>query len=579
MDKNDEGTPPAHGQLAPMAAVMPAPASAAHILIAEDSGVQAYMLRHILEEQGHQVSVASDGQSALDMAVRIRPALIVSDVNMPGMTGYELCRRSKADPLLSDVSVILVTSLSEPGDIMRGLECGADGFVIKPYQKEHMLARVAHALAGGHRGNLDKEIGGVDVVFGGEKHHVTASRAQILGLLLSTYEATAQRNKELHASRKLLAESMSETVSANRFLDSVIENIPNMIFIKDAAELKFVRLNRAGEELLGYPREQMLGKSDHNFFPQEESAYFVARDREILAGGGLLEILEEAIHTADKGTRLLRTKKVAILNEHGVATHLLGISEDVTRQKEMEREILELNKALAARAANLEATNKSLEGFTAAATHDLRSPLGLISGFTGLLEKNYAGHLDEKGQRYLSVIATTTRSMTKLIDDLLAFSRLGHTEISKVPVNVQQLVPQIIHDLLQLEADEKRPVIQLGELPPASADEALLRQVWVNLLSNAVKYSSQSASPRIEVAGRVEGGEAIYSVRDNGAGFDMAYYDKLFEMFHRLHTPDEFEGTGVGLPIVHRIVTRHGGRVWAEGKVGQGAVFHFSLPV
>ncbi|HYW57432.1 MAG TPA: response regulator [Polaromonas sp.] len=557
----------------------PAPIqTTAHILIAEDSGVQAFMLRRILEEQGYKVSRTDNGRSALQLAGELQPDLIVSDVNMPEMSGYELCKHIKANPALRDCPVILVTTLSDPQDVLLGLQCGADSFVIKPYNKDHMLARVALALSNRLAGPQPQEAGGVDIVFHGEKHHVTASRAQILNLLISTYDASAQRNKELHDSRELLATRTAEAVAANGFLDSVIENIPHTIFVKDAVNLHYVRLNRAGEELVGYSRHEMLGKSDYDFFPKEESDSFVANDREVLATGGQLEITEEEIQTADKGIRLLRTKKVAVLNDQAVPTHLLGISEDVTLQKQMEREILQLNDALMARASDLEASNKSLDSFTAAATHDLRSPLALIGGFAGLLEKHYGNQLDDKGRRYLSVITATTRNMSKLIDDLLAFSKLGQGQLSKTTVDVQQLVPQIVKDL-QLDAAGAQTLIELGHLPAVPADAALLRQVWVNLLSNAVKYSSRAASPRVDVSGRVVGTEAIYSVRDNGAGFDMEQYDKLFEMFQRLHTPEEFEGTGVGLPIVHRIVTRHGGRIWAEGKVGHGAVFHFSLPV
>lgn len=562
-----------------MRSTSPPAASPVHILIAEDSAVQAYMLRHILEEQGHLVSVAGNGRRALEMAAQIRPALIVSDVNMPQMNGYELCRHIKANPDLRDTPVILVTTLSDADEVLLGLKSGADSFVVKPYEKSHMLARVQHALSNRHLRSTEEEGPGVEISFHGERHQITASRTQILNLLMSTYESTAQRNRELHESREELAKRSTELLAANRFLDSIIENIPNMIFIKDAAELKFVRFNRAGENLLGYSRAQLLGKSDHDFFPKEESDHFVAKDREVLACGRVLEIAEEPVQTADKGVRLLRTKKVAVLGEHGVATHLLGISEDITQQKEMEKEILNLNAVLKARAEELEASHKSLESFTSAATHDLRSPLGVIGGYAGLLEKNYLDRLDEKGQRYVALICATTKRMAKLIDDLLAFSKLGRRDISKTSVDMHGLAQQVIAETLQLHPGGKKPHIELGLLPPAQADAALLRQVWINLLSNAVKYSSRTASPLIEVSGRIDGPEAVYSVRDNGAGFSMDHYDKLFEMFQRLHTDDEFEGTGVGLPIVHRVVTRHGGRVWAEGKVGQGAVFHFALPI
>ena len=555
------------------------PAPPAHILIAEDSSVQAYMLRRILEEEGYETSVANNGRLALELAARIRPSLLVSDVNMPEMSGYELCRQIKANPDLCHIPVILVTNLSDPDDVLLGLKSGADSFVIKPYDRTHMLARVQHALSNQHLRSTAEEGPGVEISFHGEKHQITASRAQILNLLMSTYETTAQRNRELHESREELAKRSTELLAANRFLDSIIENIPNMIFIKDAAELKFVRLNRAGENLLGYSREQLLGKSDHDFFPKDESDHFVDREREVLASGKVLEIAEEPVQTANKGIRLLHTKKVAVLGENGLATHLLGISEDITQQKEMEKEILNLNAILKARAEELEASHKSLESFTSAATHDLRSPLSVIGGYAGLLEKNYASRLDEKGQRYVSTIRGNIKSMAKLIDDLLAFSKLGQREISKASVNMQGLAQQVIDEILQRHTNGNKPRIVLEALPTAPADAALLRQVWVNLLSNAVKYSSRTPSPLIEVTGRLDGAEAVYSVRDNGAGFSMDQYDKLFEIFQRLHSDDEFEGTGVGLPIVQRVVTRHGGRVWAEGKVGQGAVFHFALPV
>ncbi len=551
----------------------------AHILIAEDSGVQAFMLKHLLEEQGYQVSIATNGRAALEMAAQLKPALVVSDVNMPEMSGYELCRRIKSNPDLANTPVILVTSMSEPDDVLLGLKSGADSFVIKPYDKNHLLARVAHALSQSEAGTVAaEEISEVEISFHGQNHQISASRKQILDLLMSTYDATVQRNRELHDSRELLRQRTAEAVAANRFLDSIIENIPDMIFIKDATDLRFVRLNLAGEDLLGYTREQLLGKNDHDFFPKNESDVFESKDREVLADSGFMEISEEPIHTSHKGVRLLRTKKVAVLDENGVPTHLLGISEDVTEQKELERKILALNASLQAHAEKLEAANKSLEGFTSAATHDLRSPLSVIGGYAGMLEKNYAGQLDEKGRRYVSVISATTKRMAKLIDDLLAFSKLGQGELSKASVDMHGLAQQVIADMLQFHPEDKKPTIEVGVLPSATADAALLRQVWENLLSNAVKYSRHAASPRIEVSGRTDGTEAVYSVRDNGAGFSMDHYNKLFEMFQRLHADDEFEGTGVGLPIVHRLVTRHGGRIWAEGKVGQGAVFHFALP-
>ena len=511
------------------------------------------------------------------MAAQIRPALIISDVNMPEISGYELCKRIKTNPALDKTPVILVTSMQEPEDLLEGLKSGADSFVIKPYDRSHMLARVEHALNRHDVSTTPDDSSAVEIYFHGQKHQLNASRAQILNLLMSTYEATNLRNHELNQSQEQLRDRTGQLSEANHFLNLILELIPNAIFIKDAVDLKYVRFNQAGKNLIGRSLDQMVGKSDYDFFPKEQAEINISNDRRILASRELLDVPEQVMQTKSQGVRLLHTKKVAVVDENGVATHVLGISEDVTEQKAQEREIYELNAALKLRAQELEAANKSLESFTAAATHDLRSPLCVIGTFASMLEDYHAHNLDEKGQHYVSVIGATAKAMVKLIDDLLAFSRLGQGEVAKTVVDVQAQVEQVIADLL-LHTDDKKPVIQLGPLPQVLADAAVLRQVWVNLLSNAVKYSRHADSPCIEVTGHLEGNEAIYSVRDNGAGFDMAHYPKLFEVFQRLHSDKEFEGNGVGLPIVHRVVSRHGGRVWAEGKVGEGAVFHFALP-
>lgn len=549
------------------------------ILIVEDSAVQAFALRHILEGQGYQPYVVGNGRDALKMAAQIRPTLVISDVNMPEMTGYELCRQIKASPDLHETPVILVTSLSDPNDVLLGLQCGADSFVIKPYDKSHMLARVQHALTSRSKQTTADDGPAVDIFFHGERHQITASRAQILNLLISTYDATVERNKELHESRELLRERTAQLSEANHFLDSMIEHIPNPVYILDAAGFRYVRINRAAETLTGISRDEMLGKSPYQVFGKTDADVLVDQYRRVMENGTIHDIPEHRLTSRTKGERLIHTRKVPMLGEGLEVTHILGISEDVTEQKAQEREIFKLNSILKLRAQELEAANKSLESFTSAASHDLRSPLSVISGYAGLLEKNYARLLDEKGQRYLSVIRASTKSMAKLIDDLMAFSRLGLREIHKTSVDVQGLVEQVMAETLRFHPEGKKPTVKLGLLPPAKGDAALLRQVWVNLLSNAVKYSSRAPSPLIEISGRTDGAETVYSVRDNGAGFSMVHYDKLFEVFQRLHTDKEFEGAGVGLPIVHRVVTRHGGRVWAEGKVGQGAVFHFALPV
>ena len=370
-------------------------------------------------------------------------------------------------------------------------------------------------------------------------------------------------------------------LEANRFLDSLIDNLPVIVVVKDAATLQFVRHNRAFEQLFGMSRDELIGKTAHDILGHEEADFIVSKDREALAVGRLVDVPEQPVNTKDLGTRLFHTMKVPIAGQDGRPQYLLAISVDITERKLAEQAIVELNHALEAKASQLEAINSELESFSYSVSHDLRAPLRAIDGFALMIEEDYSGRFDAEGRRYLAVIRENAGRMGALIDDLLAFSRLGRLPVAHQEVNVESLVHEVVQEVVQETfGDRGQPVpqIQIGALPAVRGDRALLRQVWTNLISNAIKYSSKVPRPVIEVTGGQNASEILYSIRDNGVGFDMAYIEQLFGVFHRLHRADEYSGTGVGLAIVHRVVTRHGGRVWAEGKVNDGAVFSFALP-
>jgi light-regulated signal transduction histidine kinase (bacteriophytochrome) len=242
-----------------------------------------------------------------------------------------------------------------------------------------------------------------------------------------------------------------------------------------------------------------------------------------------------------------------------------------------EREISVLNTDLSLRAAQLEAANKELEAFSYSVSHDLRSPLRAIDSYTTMLEEDLADKLDEASKRLLNLVHDSSRRMGILIDELLEFSRVGRQSMSVNKIDMTAAVSEAWSEI-RIGSPQGAPDFKVQTLPTAWGDRTFLKQVWTNLLSNALKFSGKMAGPRIEVSGEEHGAEMVYCVRDNGVGFDMQYYNKLFEVFQRLHSERDFSGTGVGLAIVQRVVTRHGGRVWAEGKVNAGAAFFFSLP-
>jgi PAS domain S-box-containing protein len=368
----------------------------------------------------------------------------------------------------------------------------------------------------------------------------------------------------------------------NAFLESLLENLPTMVFIKDAVDLRFMRFNRAGEQLLGYDRNQLIGKNDRDFFPPDQAEFFIDKDHEVLRNGTVTDIPEEEIDTRLQGRRILHTRKVPLLDKQGKPVALLGVSIDITDQKLAISEIVKLNTELQNKAEQLTMANKELEGFCYSVSHDLRAPLRAIDGYAGILELEHTSRLDAAGLRLLHGIRNNSQRMADLIDDLLEFSRVGRQTFEADKIDMTYVAIQAAAELtsgVKVVAPDATPKISIDPMLPIVGDARALHRVWMNLFDNAIKYSSHTKTPTIRAWSKQNGNETVYSVSDNGVGFDMQYHDKLFGVFERLHSTREYPGTGVGLAIVHRVVTRLGGRVWAESSPGQGAVFHFALPL
>jgi len=404
------------------------------ILIVEDSPTQAEQLKYILERNDFHVYVANNGKEALVMLAERKPGLILSDIVMPEMDGYELCKHIKADDNLRDIPVILVTALSDPKDVVKALECGAGNFISKPYDEEFLLSRIQYI-------NIHPELHGMrsteetlEISIADQSYHISSGRAQILNLLLSTYELAIQRNEELAKARNEL------------------ENL----------------------------------------------------NRELIAA------------------------------------------------------------------------NKELESFSYSVSHDLRTPLRSMDSFSQVLLEDYSDRLDEQGKDYLHRVRSATQRMGMLIDDMLSLSRVTRTEMKRELVDLSGLAQSVATEL-QKTQPERQVEFVIAPALTANGDTHLLQLILQNLMGNAWKFTGKHPKARIEFGTTQVDDKQVFFIRADGAGFDMTYADKLFGAFQRLHATDEFSGTGVGRAIVQRIAHRHGGQVWAEGKVEKGATFYFTL--
>jgi two-component system sensor histidine kinase/response regulator len=454
------------------------------ILIAEDSQTQAERLRHCLSTRGYAVTVTKNGKQALAAARARKPAMVITDVVMPEMDGYTLCKEIKSSPALNDVPVVLLTSLSSAQDIMRGLECGADSFVRKPYDDTYLISRVEYILTNVELRKSERLQVGVRLQFGGQSHLITAEKQQILDLLISTYEGAVQINEELEVKQQELLEA-KETLEAR-----------------------------------------------------------VA----------------------------VRTTELARANER--------LQIELTERKRAEDQVKELNRDLehrvAERTAQLGVANKDMEAFSYSVSHDLRAPLRHIDGFARILMEDHRLELTPEAQQHLNYIHEGTQKMGSMIADLFNLARLDRRSMAFEVTSLNLLVDSVVQELKE-ETAEREIEWHVGLLSTVKCDPGLLRQVFANLLSNAVKYTRPRGRAVIEIGETTIEGQTVFFVRDNGAGFDPRYAAKLFGVFQRLHTDQEFEGTGIGLATVERIIRKHGGRVWAEAETDKGATFYFNL--
>jgi PAS domain S-box-containing protein len=389
--------------------------------------------------------------------------------------------------------------------------------------------------------------------------------------LVTRFAAVRRRaERDLLTSRDELEREVAERTQQASLLNLTHDSI----FVRD---MDFVinYWNRGAQELYGWTGEEVAGKRSKDILQTAFPAPLDEIRAELLREGRWEGELKR--RKAD-GTEVVVASRWSLRrDEKDRPVAIMETSNDITEHKRREEEIRGLNRELARRSTELEATNKELEAFAYSVSHDLRAPLRHTVGYAELLQKRAFSALDEKSRRYMTMILESAKRMGTLIDDLLAFSRMGRVETQKTSVNLEQLVKEALNEVRQ-ETDGRDIVWKIDPLPVCYGDRSMLRLVLVNLLSNAIKFTRTRPRAEIEI-GCAEGNkdEVVVFVKDNGAGFDMTYVNKLFGVFQRLHQADEFEGTGIGLATVQRIIHRHGGEVRAEGAVDQGATFYFSV--
>ncbi|MFH1454375.1 MAG: ATP-binding protein [Armatimonadota bacterium] len=426
-----------------------------NILIVEDSLTQAQVLKDILVENGFKADVAHNGAEALEFLKKQKPQLVISDIVMPQMDGYELCSHIKNNDELRSIPVILLTSLSGINDVIKGLEAGADNFIIKPYEPEYLLTRINHILRNLPSGDIKKPKETVEVFFGGQKYFVASKPHQILDFLLSTYEEAVKKNLEL-------VRAQEELVKMNASLEEINENLEKEIVIRRLAEK------------------------------------------------------------------------------------------------------------------DLKHSNEELERFAYVVSHDLQQPLLAVISYLKFLIDECSNKTVKEVEPHIERALTGASRLQNLIKGLLAYSKTGKGKESFKEVNMNNVMETVLLNL-DLPIQEHKAKVLYKDLPEVLGNELHLMQILQNIISNSIKFQGEN-SPEITVKAEKEDDGWLFSVKDNGIGFQQDHAELAFTIFQRLHEDREYPGMGIGLAICKKLVELHGGHIWMESKPGTGTTVYFTLP-
>ncbi len=527
------------------------------LLVVDDSLVTLKLLTGVLTADGYQVRPADSGELALASVAAKRPELILLDIHMPGLDGFEVCRRLKARAESCDIPILFLSAATEGEDRLEALNLGGVDFIAKPFQPEELLARI--------RIHLELSRLRSQLALQAAELRLANEQLQIEIAERSSAEATLHREQE--------------------FNHTLLDNIADGVVACDA-EGQLAMFNRAARQWHGleaFRLPPVAWAAQYDLYGPDGVTPLSTEDIPLARAlrGETIRDVGMTIVAKDQPPRHILASGGPFFDAHHNQLGAVVAMRDITERRHAEEEVRGLNadleRRVLQRTAELEAVNKELESFSYSVSHDLRAPLRGIDGWAQVLLEDYGEILGETGCQPLHRLRAASQRMAALIDDLLRLARMTRLPLVKQTISPEALVQRALTEVRLVNCSLPKEVV-VGVLPECQADPSLLTQVFVNLLSNACKFSQDRLDARIEVGSQVgSDGQCLYFVKDNGVGFDMAHASKLFGAFQRLHDIREFPGTGIGLALTQRILHRHGGRIWAESAVGQGATFYFTL--
>jgi signal transduction histidine kinase/FixJ family two-component response regulator len=534
----------------------------ARLLIVDDEEALMTALCNTLKLEGYAVSGFTSARAALAQLRERQFDLLLTDLMMPEMNGIALLHAAREIDL--DLAGIVMTGHGTIDTAVEALRGGALDYVLKPFRLSNLLPVLTRALE-------TRQLRTENIQLREAVSIYELSRAITHGLahdevLQRTVSAAAQQS-DAGAVRILVPTAAGDELRVGGTWGSNPHWHEEQRFPFDVAVIRWIAESR--EQLAAWDGSHDLATVFAPPFPGEPVGVALP----IVAGGNFYGILRFSAKSAQRRLTPGQIKALDILASTAAsafeAASLLGQLR--TLNQELEQRVHE-------RTQELQAANSDLEAFSYSVSHDLRAPLRRVDGFCQMFIDEFGPGLTPEGRRILENVSAGTKHMSELIDALLRFARYSRQPLQTRAVQTEALVRRVVGNFNE-QLQGRDVELQLGELPDCVADGALLEQVFTNFISNALKFTAGRPQARIEVASHQEGGEQVFFVKDNGVGFDMRYADRLFGVFQRLHKQSEFEGTGIGLSIVHRIVRRHGGRTWAESRLQEGATFYFSLPL